>query len=151
MAAPDHPVAGTRPPAAVLRRQVWLLGPSAAAERGATMRLVEGAEVPEDRQRIFQSHAGALEEAKRGHGLAVAVGFAVADDIAKGRLVRIDGRGMQGEGMWTAMSLPPHSITPAGAELIRFITSPRATQAMLHGSGATIGRFRPKVHVTLWS
>jgi hypothetical protein len=40
---------------------------------------------------------------------------------------------------------------PAAAELLRFITTPRATQAMVHGSGAKPGRFRPSVHVTLWS
>jgi hypothetical protein len=34
---------------------------------------------------------------------------------------------------------------------MRFLTTPRATQAMLHGSGADVGRFRPSVHVTLWS
>ena len=44
--------------------------------------------VPEDHQRIFQSHAAALEEAKRGKGVALAVSFAVARDLAKGRSVR---------------------------------------------------------------
>jgi LysR family transcriptional regulator, low CO2-responsive transcriptional regulator len=48
------------------------------------------------------------------------------------------------------MSLPAHSVLPAASELLRFITTPRATQAMLRGSGVTIGHFRPSVHVTLW-
>jgi LysR family transcriptional regulator, low CO2-responsive transcriptional regulator len=31
------------------------------------------------------------------------------------------------------------------------VTTPRATQAMLRGSGVTAGRFKPSIHVTLWS
>ena len=39
---------------------------------------------------------------------------------------------------------------PAVSELLRFINTPRCTQAMIRGSGVGT-RFRPKVHVTLWS
>jgi hypothetical protein len=39
----------------------------------------------------------------------------------------------------------------ATAELVRFVTTPRATQAMLRGSGVNVGHFRPSVYVTLWS
>jgi hypothetical protein len=49
------------------------------------------------------------------------------------------------------MTLPAHSMLPAAAELLRFITTPRATQAMLRGAGVSIGHFRPSVHVTLWN
>ena len=41
--------------------------------------------------------------------------------------------------------------SPVAAELTRFVTTPRATQAMLRGSGVTVGRFSPSIHVTLWS
>ena len=44
-----------------------------------------------------------------------------------------------------------HSRPTAAAELTRFITTPRATQAMLRGSGVNVGHFRPSIHVTLWS
>jgi hypothetical protein len=37
------------------------------------------------------------------------------------------------------------------AELLRFITTPRATQAMVRGAGVHVGGFRPAVYVTLWS
>lgn len=47
------------------------------------------------------------------------------------------------------MALVPPA--PAVEELRRFVTTPRATQAMLRGSGVDISRFRPSVHVTLWS
>jgi len=146
-----HPLAGVRARPEALREQTWLLGPTAAENQGAMRRLLGSFRVPEANQRIFQSHAAALEEATRGHGVAPAVAFVVADDVAKGRLARLDVRGGQADGTWTALSLPPHSRAGAASELLRFITSPRATQAMLHGSGADVRRFKPSVHVTLWS
>lgn len=148
---PGHPLANVRSATSQMRDQNWLLGPSAAAGTGFSQKLLQLFEVPENRQRIFQSHAAALEECKRDKGVAIAVSFSVADDVAERRLVRLNGRGMMVEGMWMAMTLPNHSAPQAAGELRRFITTPRATQAMLSGTGANIGRFRPSVHVTLWS
>ena len=51
----------------------------------------------------------------------------------------------------TFHALAEQSALSATAELMRFVTTPRATQAMLRGSGVNVGRFRPSVHVTLWS
>jgi len=47
----------------------------------------------------------------------------------------------------------PAQPSPASAvaELNRFVSSPRATQAMLRGSGVNVRHFKPSVHVTLWS
>jgi len=47
--------------------------------------------------------------------------------------------------------LTPAARQPAVSELVRFITTPRCTQAMLRGAGVGVTRFRPKIHVTLWS
>jgi DNA-binding transcriptional LysR family regulator len=151
VAGREHPLAGASVGLAQLRQEIWLLGPSAAAgDDGVVPHLLRQLDIPEDRQRIFQSEAAALEETKRHKGLALALSFALADDIAKGSLVRVSGHGLQASGVWSAMSLPAHSVLPAASELLRFITTPRATQAMLRGSGVTIGHFRPSVHVTLW-
>jgi hypothetical protein len=79
------------------------------------------------------------------------VTFAVGDDLTNGRLVLLPGPGLHAEGVWSTMTLPEHSVLPAAAELTRFITTPRATQAMLRGAGVEIGHFRPSVHVTLWN
>jgi hypothetical protein len=49
------------------------------------------------------------------------------------------------------MTLVPSARQPSVSELVRFITTPRCTQAMLRGSGVGVTKFRPKVHVTLWS
>jgi LysR family transcriptional regulator, low CO2-responsive transcriptional regulator len=134
-----------------LREQWWLLGPSAAAPTGLIPSILHRLGIPETRQQIFQSHAAALEQTKHGHGIAPVVGFTVAKDLAAGDLVRVGGQAPQLDGTWSAFALPDNSASPAAAELIRFAITPRATQAMLRGSGVNIGRFRPSIHVTLWS
>lgn len=149
VASPEHPLAGRAVSPAALRIQNWLLGPSAAGRYGVVPAVLRGIDLPEDRQRIFQSSAASLEEAKRGKGIALAVRFAVADDLKQGRLVQIDMPAGGARGTWIAYTIA--DPTPAAAELMRFITTPRATQAMLRGAGASIGRFRPAVHVTLWN
>jgi len=146
-----HPLAHGRVSLDQLRSQTWLLGPAAAAEIGAVPRMLRRIRVPEERQRIFQSDAAALEETQRGNGVSLVVSFAVAQDVAKGRLVQLSGQGLQSDGVWNAMTLPEHSSASAVAELSRFIVTPRATQAMLRGSGVNVSRFKPSVHVTLWS
>lgn len=145
-----HPLAGVQVRPAQLREQTWLLGPSAVEDGGAVPELLRRVDVPERRQQIFQSHSAALDEARRNKGVALAVSFAVAADAANGRLVHVLGPGLHADGVWSAMTLPAHSMLPAAAELVRFITTPRATQAMLRGAGVSIGHFRPSVHVTLW-
>jgi LysR family transcriptional regulator, low CO2-responsive transcriptional regulator len=146
-----HPLANVPPRLAQLREQTWLLGPSAVEREDAVAELLRHLDVPESRQQIYQSHSAALEEARRNKGVALAVSFAVAADAANKRLVHLPGPGLRAEGVWSAMTLPAHSMLPAAAELVRFITTPRATQAMLRGAGVSIGHFRPSVHVTLWN
>ena len=82
--------------------------------------------------------------------MALALAFAVSSDLANGRLVAITGPNLQVKGVWATATLPDHNVVPVAAELTRFVTNPRATQAMLKGSGVNIGHFRPSVHVTLW-
>lgn len=156
VARPEHPQAGRpqagRPPTAdQLRRQAWCLGPSAVDQDGEVHATLRRLGVPEQQQRIFQSDSAALEETKRSDGLSLAVRFAVSGDLAAGRLVSLDGAGLGAKGRWSAMALPPPDQTAPASELLRFITTPRATQAMVRGSGVNLGRFKPAVHITLWS
>ena len=148
---PDHPLARHSVLAAEARLQTWLLGPSAATEDGVVPGMLRQLGVPEKHQRIFQSDAAALEQTKRIDGVALAVRFAVRTDLTAGRLVAVQGPDLRARGRWIAIALPEHSQAPATAELLRFITTPRATQAMVHGAGVKPGRFKPSVHVTLWS
>jgi DNA-binding transcriptional LysR family regulator len=146
-----HPLSHGRVSLDQLRAQPWLLGPAAAADVGAIPTMLRRIRVPEDHQRIFQSDAAALEETQRNNGVSLAVSFVVAQDVAKGRLVQLSGQGLQFDGVWNTLTLPEHSSSSAVAELVRFVTTPRATQAMLRGSGVNVSRFKPSVHVTLWS
>jgi LysR family transcriptional regulator, low CO2-responsive transcriptional regulator len=147
----DHPMTRMAPGVGALREQMWLLGPAATYKTGVIPDLLRRINVPEDRQRIFQSQAAAVEEAKRGKGLALAVSFVVSYDIANGDLLRVQAPSLQAQGAWSVLTLTAAQAPPAAAELARFVTTPRATQAMLRGSGVTPGRFRPSIHVTLWS
>ena len=151
VASPDHPIARISAGRSELRRQTWLLGPSGATGTGLIPDIVRRLEVPEDRLEIFQNHAAAVEEVKRGRGLTVAVAFAVSQSLARGDLVRVSGPGLHAEGVWCVFTLADHTGVPAAEELARFVTTPRAIQAMLRGTGVTPGRFRPAIHVTLWS
>ncbi|WP_433514613.1 LysR family transcriptional regulator [Nonomuraea sp. CA-143628] len=148
---PEHPLAGRDVGVHQLRDQVWLLGPSAATDLGAVPTMLRKLNVPEHHQQIYQSHAAALEEAQRNSGVAPAISFAVAPDLANGRLVRVAGPALRFDGGWVTMTLAEGGVAPAAAELVRFVTTPRATQAMLRGPGVNVGRFRPSIHITLWS
>ncbi|MFC7650085.1 substrate-binding domain-containing protein [Streptosporangium lutulentum] len=151
VSGPDHPLAQLDADTHRLREETWLLGPSAAADIGVIPAILRRLKVSEGHQRIFQSHSAALEEVKRNHGVAPTVSFAVAQDLANGRLVRVAGRTLRFDGVWATSTLAERGASSAAAELVRFVTTPRATQAMLRGPGVSVGRFRPSVHVTLWS
>lgn len=149
--APESPLAVGVPTPGLLRQQQWMLGPSAGSAGGEIANMLVGLAIPESQQRIFQSDAAALEEVLRVGGAALTVGFAVAKDLAAGRLTHVTGPGLDKAGEWCAMTLAPSARQPAVSELVRFITTPRCIQAMIRGSGVGVTRFRPKVHVTLWS
>jgi DNA-binding transcriptional LysR family regulator len=148
---PNHPLAGVAAGPHQLREQTWLLGPSAAADAGAVPAVLRRLGVPEDKQQIFQSHAAALEEAKRGKGVAAGLSFTVAQDVAHGHLVHVTGPQVTVDAVWHSLMLVGQSGPSAAAELSRFAATPRAIQAMMRGAGVTVGHFRPSVHVTLWS
>jgi DNA-binding transcriptional LysR family regulator len=149
--APDSVLARGVATPAQLRDQDWMLGPSAGSVDGEIAAILGNLAIPESRQRIFQSDAAAVEEVQRVGGMTLTIGFAVAKDLAAGRLTHVTGPGLDVSGQWCAATLPPTARQPAVSELVRFITTPRCTQAMIRGSGVGVTRFRPKVHVTLWS
>ncbi|MGW3606862.1 LysR family transcriptional regulator [Micromonospora sp. NPDC005161] len=148
---PDHPLAGVPASPGQLREQTWLLGPSAAANLGAVPMMLRRLAVPDDRQQIFQSHAAALGEAKRGRGVSPALSFTVAPDVREGQLQQVVGPHATVEAVWHSQVLASPGPLSAAAELSRFSSTPRAIQAMMRGAGVSIGHFKPSVHVTLWS
>jgi len=148
---PESPLAAGVPTPSMLRQESWMLGPSAGGAGSEIATMLRDLAIPESQQRIFQSDAAALEELRRVGGATLSIGFTVAKDLAAGRLSRVNGPGLERPGEWCVAALPPSAHQPAVSELIRFITTPRCTQAMVRGSGVGVTRFRPTVHVTLWS
>jgi DNA-binding transcriptional LysR family regulator len=151
VAAPGSPLTTHPPTPALLREQLWMLGPSAGSVDGEIATVLRDLAIPEAQQRIFQSDAAALEEVQRVGGVSLAIGFTVGKDLAAGRLIHVKGTGLQVPGEWCVLTLTAAARQPAVSELVRFITTPRCTQAMLRGTGVGVTRFRPKIHVTLWS
>ena len=152
VAGAAHPLARGNVSVDRLREQTWMLGPAAASDAGIIPQMLRRMRVPEDRQQIFQSQAAALEEVvRRNGGVSLALSFVVAQDVAKGRLVQLVGHGLQADSVWSVLSLRDRSAAAAVAELVRFVSTPRATQAMLRGTGVSISHFKPSMHVTLWS
>jgi DNA-binding transcriptional LysR family regulator len=148
---PAHPLARGHASLDQLRANTWLLGPAAVDDMGVVPQMLRRIRVPEHRQRIFQSDAAALEETRRNNGVSLAVSFVVTQDVSNGKLVKLAGPGLQSDALWSALTLPQPSPVSAVAELNRFVSSPRATQAMLRGSGVNVRHFKPSVYVTLWS
>ena len=147
----QHPLAGLNTSPAAMAAQTWLLGPSAVDPSSSASRMLRHFRVPEERQRIFPNHAAALIDARSGHGVALCPGHAAVAELSDGRLVRVDVPGAMVDGVWATFSLRHDLGNPLTNEIIRFASTPRAIQAMLTGSGANIARFKPRVHVTLWS
>ncbi len=81
------------PTPALLRQQQWMLGPSAGGVDGEIATMLRGLAIPESQQRIFQSDAAALEEVQRVGGITLTIGFAVAKDLAAGRLTHVQRSG----------------------------------------------------------
>lgn len=147
----DHPLAKGRVDSPRLREHTWLLGPSVLDRTGLVPAVLRRFRIPESRQRVFQSHAAALEEVKKGAGVGLGLGFAVAHDLAAGRLVTPCGPPVRTGGSWAATTLTDRDEAGVAAEFLRFATTPRATQTMLRGSGVHRGGLRSGTHVTLWN
>jgi len=140
-----------QPGSHTLADQTWLLGPSVVDPASGASRLLRRHAVPECNQRIFQNHAAALMEARAGRGVALCASQEASAELADGRLVRVQAPGPMIDGTWATFSLRQDLSNQLANELIRFVSTPRAIQAMLTGSGTNVARFRPRVHVTLWS
>jgi DNA-binding transcriptional LysR family regulator len=148
---PSHALAERLADPRQLTQQTWLLGPSAVDATSVASRMLRRYGVPEANQRIFQNHSAAVAEAAGGHGVALCAAHAVTTELGDGRLIRLQAPGVNTAGTWCASWLRHEASSHLVNELIRFIGTPRAIQAMLTGSGSNIARFRPRVHVTLWS
>jgi LysR family transcriptional regulator, low CO2-responsive transcriptional regulator len=151
--SPDHHLAAaTSIEPQLLAHETWLVGPDAGDERSPVRRLLDRLKVPEERIRMFPSHAAALTAAERHQGVAPAVAHVVLDDPERKGLVSLPVRGTPIELLWHITMLAPDRRSAASAAFHRFVATPAATHAM-HAPlrGVPPSQFRPPVYVTLWN
>jgi DNA-binding transcriptional LysR family regulator len=148
---PQHPLAGGRGPVTVqaLGGQRWLTGPDGPDAGSAEARWLERAAGGQEQVRLG-SEAEALDAARSGRGLMLALVHLVAEDIRRGALVLLPAAGTPVEGMWWATISGHGRATAAARALQRFLTTPDATTALL-ARPRRPNRSRPTVRVELWS
>lgn len=153
VAGPRHPLAGARSvPLKALAGERWLVGPAGAEAHSAleTFFADRGLRAPE--RGAFATEAAAQAATTEGQGVMLAIAHTVIDAIRRGTLVRLDVAGTPRDGMWHATALSAERRSSSADALVRFITTPEATQAIVaRPGGVPAGRFRPPVYITIWS
>lgn len=148
VAAPELPVSRLpRPTPAALSRAPWLAGPGGLEPGTAEERWAGGSGAAPDR---LGSEAEALEAARAGAGVFLALEHLVAADLRRGTLVRLPVEGTPVEGMWWATIPGQGAATGDARALQRFLTSPDATTALL-ARPPRARRSASTVRVELWS
>lgn len=143
VAAPSHPLAAERAIApAALDGEHWLAADDLDAffaRHGLSPRVS-----------TYSSGAAAVAATAAGEGIVLTLAHAVADEVRRRALVRLDVRGTPILELWHASTLGLGRALPAALALQRFATTSEATQAISSGrAGATSGARRAP-HVTLW-
>jgi DNA-binding transcriptional LysR family regulator len=139
-------------PPAALAGETWLVGPSGAEPPTAVAELFAHHRLSPERVEAFPTYAAAGAAAAKGGGVMLAIAHTVLDELRRGTLARLDVRSTPVERLWYASSLGSERRSPAAWSLLRFVTTPEATQAMLARTGGVpAGRFRSPVYVTIWS
>jgi DNA-binding transcriptional LysR family regulator len=132
-------------PVAELLAEPWLTGPAGLEEGSAELRWARALPGPPRLER-HDSEADALAAVRAGHGIMLALGHAVRDELRGGSAVSLPVAGTPLPDLWWA-SLPGPGASAAARALCRFLTTPDATTALMSGRA----RARPTVRVALWS
>ena len=153
VAAPGQALAGRVGVApVVLSAQDWLVDPSGADSASDIGKIILRLQVPTDRVHVFPNAAAAYAAAARGDGIAPAVDHLVATDVDKGDLVRLGVADTPLSLLWHVTSRADDRRPAIVGRFRRFLTTPDAMQAMHRVDGSVpVTRFRPPVHVTIWS
>jgi len=151
VAAPGHTLASSKglAPAALVSTP-WLLGPFEDERSTDTGAFLARQSIAPRRTRAYPNCAAALAQVASGRGVSLAIAHTVRDELERGALVELDVRGTPISGLWFVSTLREELRTPSAEELLRFVTMPEATRAMLtRGGGVPAERF---VHMgTRWS
>lgn len=151
VAAAGRRIGSGVPSLAELMKRPWLAGPAGIEELSAEGRWLAGLPYLPT-VTCLSSEAEALGAVLDGAGIMLALGHVAREHLCSGRLVRLAAPGTPLQGLWCASTLGDRRAAPAARSLLRFVTTPDATAAMMTATGAPrAARPVPPVHVTLWS
>jgi DNA-binding transcriptional LysR family regulator len=153
VAGPGHRLAGAREiPLRELAGERWLVGPAGAEAHSALEAFFTERGLAPPERGAFATEGAAQAAVTAGQGVMLAIAHTVIDPLRHGTLARLDVVGTPREGMWHAAALVPDRRSVQADQLVRFITTPEATQAIVaRPGGVPAGRFRPPVYITIWS
>ena len=150
VAAPGHTLSSSKglAPAALVSTP-WLLGPHESERSTDTGAFLARQSIAPRRTRTYPNFAAAIAQVASGRGVTLAIAHTVRDELERGALVELDVRGTPISGLWHIGALRPELRTASAHALVRFITMPEATRAMLaRGGGVPAERY---VHMgTRW-
>jgi DNA-binding transcriptional LysR family regulator len=139
-------------PHGVPSRWPWLVDPSGTDPGSETGRLLRALRVPDRRIRVFPNQTAAWAAAADGGGVAPAVASLVAGQLRRGELRVVETESTPVTGSWYVTMAVPERRGEAARHLRTFLATPEATRLMCApGTGVPPSRFRPPVHVTIWS
>ena len=148
-----HPLSGQRDvPQSRLARESWVLGPAGLDDASLSSTFLMRLGVSAAAVSAFPSGAAALEAVGHGQGLSVAFSHVIGDLVRRGTLSVVDVHDASLDGYLFASSLGHERRSPTASALCRFMATPEAIESvMTRSSKLPMARFRPSVHVTLWS
>jgi DNA-binding transcriptional LysR family regulator len=151
VAGPGHRLASSPAPVPLVEvlAEPWLTGPD-GLEEGSEEHRWSGTLPSAPGLERHDSEADALAAVRAGHGVLLALGHVVREELRRGTVLPLVVTGTPVPGMWW-VGLPGHGrATTAARALRRFLTTPDATTAMMSGTPRP-ARSRPTVRVALWS
>jgi LysR family transcriptional regulator, low CO2-responsive transcriptional regulator len=130
----------------------WLVDPAGTDAGSDVTELLRGLRVPEDRVRVFANQTAAWAATADGAGVALAPAHLVSHQLRRGELSVVDIRLPRVDASWYVTMPGRDRRTLAANALRRFLATPEALQLMRSpAAGMPPSRFRPPVHVTIWS
>lgn len=129
----------------------WFVDPCGTDPHSDVGLLLGKLGVGEHRLSVFPSQTAAWAAAASGEGIAPAVEHWLALERSDSLAV-VPVAGLPLEHMWYSNTLASDKRPAPASSLHRFLSSPEAVQAMFRADGRVpASRFKPPVHVTLWS
>jgi LysR family transcriptional regulator, low CO2-responsive transcriptional regulator len=151
-AAGTAPPAGSVPARTSPRQWTWLVDPAGTDPGSEVTALLRRLGVSEDRVRVFANQTAAWAAAADGAGVAPAPAHLVTPRLRRGELSVVDLHLPPVDASWYVTMPRRDHRAPVVSALRSFLSTPEAMRLMRSpGAGVPPSRFRPPVHVTIWS